>query len=517
MANQEKDPRTIYQVTSLPGFSRDGTVLDRSSFIDGEWVRFQRGRPRKVGGYKEISSNITDIIRGSFVYSQGKLEYLYGFGASRGWLSTTTPSGASSVAGSTTFPGLTDEDAYTFQADSIFDALGSGVNQLIVHPAANLSDIASRTNTPIYSTQLGLNPTTYAALDDGTGGTVEVSGGVVILHPYIFAYGNDGLIKNNNANNPNNWIIEVGNDANEANVAGTKIVKGLPYRGGSNSPAGLFWSLDSLVRVSRVGGEFRYDPLSAQTSILAPNSAIEYDGVYYWIGIDRFQMFNGTVNEVPNTQNYNWFFDNVNYSQRTKIWAMKNTRFGEIWWFFPFGEATECTHAIIYNVRENSWYDIQLPRSSGFSSRVFRYPLMYGSEINGVSGYSNFIHEFGRDAIFGGNQVAIPSGFETSDFGYPTGGAAGGQPVGSSYWTRVIRVEPDFIQEGDMTLQVVGEKFAQSETEESQVFTFEPNTGKIDLREQYRHIRLKFRSNVSGGDYQMGRIILHLEPGDVRS
>lgn len=511
------NPRMIYQVSSQPGFSRDGTVLDRNSYIDGQWVRFQRGRPRKMGGYKQISSNITDLIRGSFVYSKGKLEYLYGFGAARGWLSTTTPVASSSVASSSTLPGLTDKDAYTFQLDSIFDATGGGTGNLLVHPAANVDDIASEENTPIYYCDIGVNPATYQTVDDGAGGTVEVSGGVVVLQPYVFAYGNNGLIKNSNPNAPNDWTIAVGNDANEVNVAGTKIVKGLAIRGGANSPSGLFWSLDSLIRVSRVGGDFRYDTLSSQTTILAPNSAIEYDGVYYWIGVDRFQMFNGTVNEVPNGQNYNWFFDNVNYAQRAKIWAMKNTRFGEIWWFFPFGEATECTHALIYNVREGYWYDVALNRSAGFPSRVFRFPVMYGSHMNSGGSYSNFVHEYKVDALIGSDQVAIPSYFETSDFGFPTGGAAAEQPVGSDYWTRVVRIEPDFIQSGNMTVTILGEKFAQGETTGGNSFTFASNTGKIDVREQFRHIRLKFESNVAGGTYQMGRVILHLEAGDIRS
>jgi hypothetical protein len=66
---------------------------------------------------------------------------------------------------------------------------------------------------------------------------------VVVLHPYVFVYGDNGLIKNCVAGNPFDWN---GADANETNVASTKIVKGLPVRGGSNAPSGLFWALDSL-------------------------------------------------------------------------------------------------------------------------------------------------------------------------------------------------------------------------------------------------------------------------------
>jgi hypothetical protein len=45
---------------------------------------------------------------------------------------------------------------------------------------------------------------------------------------------------------------------------------------------------------------------------------------------------------------------------------------------------------------------------------------------------------------------------------------------------------------------------------------FDPNTNKIDMREQRRLGRLKFGSNVSGGNYQMGRVLISANFGDVR-
>ena len=96
------------------------------------------------------------------------------------------------------------------------------------------------------------------------------------------------------------------------------------------------------------------------------------------------------------------------------------------------------------------------------------------------------------------------------------GGPAQTTPVGENYFVNVERVEPDFIQQGEMTLQIIGRPYAQSEDVESQEYPFDPNTGKIDMRQQRREIRLRFRSNVSGGDYQMGKVLLSVTLGDVR-
>jgi hypothetical protein len=508
---------------------------------------------------------------------------------------------------------------------------------------------------------------------------ISVSGGLVSLHPYLFVYGNNGLIQNCSAGNTNDWVSA---DANATNVATGKVVQGLPVRGGSNAPSGLFWSLDSLIRVSFIGGTgtppqfWRYDIISSQSSILSSQSAIEYDGIYYWCGVDRFLLYNGVVKEIPNTMNQNYFFDNLNYAQRQKVWVTKVPRFGEIWWFYPRGDATECTDAIIYNVRENVWYDageaLGARRSAGYFSQVFAFPvaadwdaseaevvftqtmtlvntsaLIYlstyntqvqiGQVITGTgiptntlvtaitssnietlgaitpgSGYvdntytnvpltqgagknatatvvvssgavtsvtitnrgagyqvgnslsalntnlggagsgfavavsaiyaqailmSNaatadvstsltfstqaglvriFQNEIGTDAVDGQNVLAIRSYFETSDLSLTAGGPSQTAVEGLNRWLRIERIEPDFLQQGEMSVVVTGRPFAQGEDKESDPYVFGPNIGKIDMREQRRELRLRFISDVAGGDYQLGRLLLNAEIGDVR-
>jgi hypothetical protein len=243
---------------------------------------------------------------------------------------------------------------------------------------------------------------------------INVSGGCVLIYPYLFVYGNNGLIQNTSAGNFQDWVSA---DANSNNVATGKFVKGLPVRGGTTSPSGLFWSLDSLVRVSyapqnlgTVPIYWRYDIISTQTSILSSQSVIEYDGIFYWCGTDRFLTYNGVVQEIANNANINFFFDNLNYNQRQKVWVSKVPRYGEIWWFYPSGDSEECNNAIIYNVRDKVWYDagfaLGARRSAGVFPEVFRFPIWAGNEPEG----GNTIlwqHETGVNRINLSQQTAI--------------------------------------------------------------------------------------------------------------
>ena len=125
-------------------------------------------------------------------------------------------------------------------------------------------------------------------------------------------------------------------------------------------------------------------------------------------------------------------------------------------------------------------------------------------------------HEFGTDHIDGSSVTAIESYFETNDLGWVSGGPSQVAPEGANKWLRLERVEPDFIMEGEMKLYVTGRPYAQSQDYTSDPYVFDPDTNKIDMKEQRRELRLKFESNTVGGTYQTGRIILNADFGDVR-
>jgi hypothetical protein len=211
--------------------------------------------------------------------------------------------------------------------------------------------------------------------------------------------------------------------------------------------------------------------------------------------------------------NLNWFFDGLNPRQRAKVFAFRVTRYGEIWWCYPRGDATECTHAVIYNVRENSWYDTELPlsgRASGEFNNGFAAPLLTDA-IPAESGYRVWIHEQGTDAIEGIRTEPVLSYFETADLSSLVQGA--------DSRLRVDVVEPDFIQSGPMTMQVMGRANARAPEQASAMFTFQdtaasPRDQLLLLKETRRELRFRFQSNAVGGDYQMGQVIGHVGPGD---
>ena len=69
-------------VRSEPGIKRDGTKFEGNFYVDGQWVRFQRGLPRKIGGYRSISKYLTEVSRGLTAWTQQGLQYVHSGGES---------------------------------------------------------------------------------------------------------------------------------------------------------------------------------------------------------------------------------------------------------------------------------------------------------------------------------------------------------------------------------------------------------------------------------------------------
>ncbi len=509
----------IYPINCKPGIKRDNTQFQGDYYTDGEWCRFYRGLPKKMGGYQSVYEQYEEIQRGEcFSFSSNGYNNIYSGSESLLSQLQVTINGTPGPFYDRTPSGFIVNANNEWKMTAIYNS--SGTDMVCVAMATQtLNDIADPTDRLIY----------YGSVNDTAAFTdlnFSVSGGIVALPPYLFAYGNDGYLAWSDKNDIRNIGENGTGDAGSARICVNKVVKGIPIRGGStNSPSGLFWSLDTLQRISLVGGDavFSNDTLASNISILSTNAVVDYEGVIYWPGVDRFLMYNGVVQEVKNDLSLDFFYNNYNRAAPQKIWAFKNPRYGEIWFCFPFGTATEANWAVIYNVREGTWYDTPLPdggRSTGLSPKsTFPYPVMFGVDQNSLSRYNLWMHEYGVDKIIGSQALAIRSFYETCNVDFMASGPAlGGGWVGRNHWVRVIRIEPDFVQTGNLTLTLKGRKFAMEPDDPSTSYIYD-GTGpfKIDSRKQYRQLRLNVESNVQGGDYYQGMPCWELAEGDVRA
>jgi len=597
---------------SAPGIKRDGTKFDGDFYTDGQWVRFQRGLPRKIGGYRSINKYLSQISRGFTSFTQQSLQYCHSGGTSSlerftidssknssiissrvpvavyatgtitlltgagGSINSVTVNGVTITSGSvayTTSLAVTatalaaNITAFTSSPDYTAVAVGNTVtitattasasvngfvvaatlttltasttnmtggsaalvnsvynkwmfqymysasstdNSIIAHVAPNGQCICNDAGGQIFiGDVLTTAPLTEILLPSGANAT----GGIVSLHPYLFYYGTAGIVGWSVPGSPNDLS---GSGSGIARVWGQKIVKGMPLRAGSGSaPAGLFWAYDAVIRATFSGGTtvFQFDVIATDTSIMSEDCVVDYDGVFFWAGVDRFLMFNGVVRDVPNTLNQNWFFNNLNESQRSKVFAFKMPYYGEIWWCYPRDDATECTHAVIYNVREQTWYDTALPtsgRSAGGFNNAFASPLLVDA-LPATSGYRVWIHEQGTDEIDGTTSAPVQSYFETADLSSLV--------QGNDARLRITTIEPDFIQSGPMSVQVTGRANARAPEVLSQQWIFEetatqPYEQIVMMKEMRRELRVRFESNAVGGNYQMGQIIGHIDSGD---
>lgn len=502
-----------FTIQSKPGIKRDGTEFEGDYYTDGLWCRFQRGKPRKIGGYTATTSRLSEKVYGMGSFSADLNNYLHLGLASTLQQAVIDTSGVLSSLNDRTPAAFVANANNVWQFANLPSAV-AGATDLIAHAAPNLADIASTVDRRIYYGQADLATVLVAT------GLDQVSGGATTIGPYVFGYGSAGFVNWSAPNDPTT-------QQNLARITGQKIVFGRPLRGGGGGPAGIFWSLDAVIRAvfdpAATGGagspEFDFDELATELSILSPRSVVEYNGVFYWWDNSGPLMFNGVVREVPNDLNINYLLDNLNYAWRHKMFVMKVPRYGEIWWCVPLFGATECNWAIILNVRENTWYDTALPgsgRTSGLYAQVYPKPFMTDADET-ATGFSLWQHETGANSIKGANVEPIRSHYTTANISAIDDEQAVDKAL------RVAIVEPDFVQVGEMRCTINGKANARSPSVSSDPATFPADNGSLGagdqvvrFKENRREMTFTFESNTPDGDYQQGKVIGHLEVTDGR-
>lgn len=95
-----------------------------------------------------------------------------------------------------------------------------------------------------------------------------------------------------------------------------------------------------------------------------------------WMGRRSFYSYNGgRVNEIPCDVS-DYVFSDINVSQISKVAAVSNANYGEVWWFYPSSSSNENDRYVSYNYNDNTWSIGLMARTAGVDSGVYRQPII---------------------------------------------------------------------------------------------------------------------------------------------
>ena len=144
-------------------------------------------------------------------------------------------------------------------------------------------------------------------------------------------------------------------------------------------------------------------------SIMGQNAAILAAGTTYWMGVDKFYKYNGTVSTLR-CDLREYIYANINQNQSQQIFSGTVEGFNEIWWFYCSANSTVVDSYVVYNYQDDIWYYGSLGRTAWIDSTALTYPLS--------ATYDNTLvfQEYGLNDNTNGTDKAIDSFIQSSEF-----------------------------------------------------------------------------------------------------
>lgn len=109
------------------------------------------------------------------------------------------------------------------------------------------------------------------------------------------------------------------------------------------------------------------------------NCVAVLDNMAVWMGQKGFHMYDGYVKPLP-CEVYDYVFNNINTNQLSKVYAVNNAQYNEVWWFYPSAASNENDSYVVWDYVENHWTIGNLARTAGTDRSVFRNPIMIGTD-----------------------------------------------------------------------------------------------------------------------------------------
>jgi hypothetical protein len=263
--------------------------------------------------------------------------------------------------------------------------------------------------------------------------------------------------------------------------------------------------------------------LGDNISIMSTNSAIIASGVLYWMGVDKFYVYDGRVNTLDcNLRRF--VFGDLNQQQALQVFAGTNEGFNEVWWFYCSANSSTVNRYVIYNYQEKIWYYGTMERTAWLDSGLQTVPI--AAKYNSSLYTGNLInHETGLNDNTTGTAVAIDAYISSSEFDIGDGHNFG----------FVWRVLPDLTFENatnsptavapQVTMTLYGLNNSGSGTTSNASGTIvkgstyvitEEFTGQIFTRMRGRQMIFKISSNQVNTCWQLGAPRIDIRPDGRR-
>ena len=310
------------------------------------------------------------------------------------------------------------------------------------------------------------------------------------------------LIRWSDQQNPLVWYPDITNQAGDVRLShGSQIVTYVQTR-----QEIVVLTDQSVYSLQYLGPPYVWGVqlLSENISIIGPNAAVLASGVVYWMGIDKFYMYDGRV-QTLNCDLRRFVFQNINQYQNQQVYCSTVEGFNEVWWFYVSGSGTQINSYVVYNYIEHTWYYGTMARTAWLDTTLQSNPI--GATYNGY--LCN--QESGLDDNETGTPQPIDAYISSSEFDIsdPTG----------DHFAFITKVLPDLTFENStassptttMTISsFINSGSGISQSVPNSVYSVNINgnpetfTGYVYTRIRGRQFVFKMESNQLGTTWQLG-------------
>ena len=206
------------------------------------------------------------------------------------------------------------------------------------------------------------------------------------------------------------WIPIITNQAGEYTLSNGSYIMGAR----ATRQEILVWTDSAIYSMQYIGAPYvwGFQILMDNISVMSPNCMITVNNITYWMGRDRFYMYDGTVKTLPCSLKQ-YIFEDLNQDQSYQVFAGANEGFNEVWWFYVSNSSqnTSIDKYVVYNYLDQCWYYGTMARSAWLQTGTQPYPIS--------ADYNNRLlyQEFGNDDLsVQGVTTPINAYIQSSDF-----------------------------------------------------------------------------------------------------